>query len=221
MDNTAKFFVKNCVLASLATGQRASSLFDLRDKLTTIDESSIYFHFWGRRMNPQFVHPQYHNDFAMWAHHHLHDQVLAEQLSVIDPDEFENMEELRQEIIDQIERRLDEHEIVFWTRKSDQFHFISSSIIIFETTLTISSPEDLPKVIAKLPPSSVFYHFIDARSRTQTKVDDFSVWLQDFGQQYIPLVDSIQAIDPYFLSLTQLKDELTKVTQSFFENREK
>lgn len=213
------FFVKNCSLAAITTGERAGSLFELREKLATVDEGCIYYHFWGGRMKPQFIHSQHHNDFASWIYHRLHDHVLAERLSIIDPTEFDSLEALRQEVLETVERRLDDYESVLWTKKEDHFHFISSSIMVFESFLTIAQPEDLPQVIPTLAPNSIFYHFIDARARTPERVDDFSVWLKRFGSLYDGLIENIQAIDPYFLSLTQLRDELTNASQHYFKNR--
>jgi len=214
------FFVKNCSLAATAIGEQASSLFELREKLATIDESCIYFHFWGARMNSQFTHTQHHNDFASWAYHRLHDHILAEKLSVIDPTEFDTLEALRQELLETIERRLDDYDIVLSTKKEDRFHFIRSIIIIFESALIISQPEDLSKVIETLSPGSIFYHFIDARSRTSEKIDDFSFWLKMFGSKYDVLIENIQAIDSYFLSLRQLKDELMRAINNYFYLRD-
>jgi septum formation topological specificity factor MinE len=211
------FLVKNCALASVATGASASSLLELRDKIVIVDEASIYHHFWGGRMNPRFVELQRHNDFASWVYHRLHDHVLAERLSVIDPTEFDTLEALRQELLETIERRLDEYETIFWTKKVDRFNFVSSKVIVFDSSLSLHNPEDFPALIAVLPPSSIFYHFIDARTRTRTKTDDFSVWLQFFGSTYDSLIDQIQAIDPYFLSLTQLREELVRVCSCYFE----
>lgn len=217
--STEKFFVRNCSLARIATGERASSLSELRDKLMTIDENSIYYHFWGGRMNPQFIHTLNHNDFASWVYHRLNDHVLAEKLSIIDPMEFNNLELLRQEVLETIERRLDNYEFIFYTKREDQFHFVRSSIIVFDSTLCILTPEDLPKILPQLSPGNIFYHFIDARVRTSDKTDDFSVWLKMFDNKYNELIENIQTIDPYFLSLTELRNELTYVVNNYFNRR--
>lgn len=213
------FFVNSCSLASIATAEQASSLLELRDKLTKVDESCLYYHFWGARMYPHFVQSEHHNDFASWVYHRLHDHVLAERLSIIDPTEFNTLDALRQEVIETIDRRLDDYEIVHWTKREDRFHFICTSIIIFESSLVIERPQDLPSVIPMMSPGSIFYHFIDARMRTSDKMDDFSVWLETFGDAYKDLVQKIQAIDPYFLSLSQLKDELAEVIKGDFISR--
>lgn len=221
MNNSTKpFIVRNCALAAIATGERANSLLELRDKLAIVDEGCLYYHFWSGHLHPQFVHNQHHNDFASWVFHRLHDNVLAEKLSVIDPTEYDSMEDLRQDVLEVIEERLDEHEIILWTKKEDQFHFICATIIIFEGNFTITLPKELAKAIELLPPSSIFYHFIDARKRTVERTDDFSIWLKTFGDHFDELIDSIQAIDPYFLSLTQIREELASTCKNYFEKIE-
>jgi hypothetical protein len=221
MSEENPFHVKNCSLAAIATGERVNSLLELRDKLATIDDGCIYFHFWGGRMNPKFVHPQYHNDFASWVFHRLHDHVLAEQLNIIDPTEYHSMDELRQDLMEIVEKRLDEHEVILWTTKEDRFPFIYSSIIVFDSPVKILKPEQLVDVIPKLSPSSIFYHFVDARRRTPDRMNDFSMWLKGFGDKYQDLVKAYTSIDPYFLSLTEFRDEITKATERYFKKQDK
>lgn len=222
MDEPGPFYIRNCTLAAIATGERARSLLELRDKLATAEEGCLYYHFWGGHLNPHFVHPQHHNDFASWVYHRLHDHVLAEQLNIIDPTEFSSLDLLRLEVVEKIDRRLEDYEIIAGTKREDHFHFITPLVIVFESSYTAAKPEDLLKVIPALPPSSIFYHFIDARARTEEKSDDFSIWLRTFDDKYKPLIESIQAIDPYFLSLTQLKQEIIFTLQNYFgDNHER
>lgn len=213
------FYFKNCSLTAIATGERASSLTELRDRLAVVDEGCLYYHFWGFRMNSQFVHHQHHNDFSSWAFHRLHDNILAEKLAIIDPTDF-SLETLRQELIETIERRLDEYEIVLWTTRENRFHFIRATIIVFDSNFIVSEPKELPQVVSQLTAGSIFYHFIDSRARTADHIDDFSAWLKNFGDKYHDLIEKIQAIDPYFLTLTQLKTELLSVLNNYFENGE-
>lgn len=212
------FKIKNCSLAAIATGEQAGSLVELHDKLLTTHVGCVYYHFWGSHLHPEFVHPEYHNDFARWAHYCLHDLFLAERLSVIDPTDYETMEMVRQKLIDIIEERLDENEIAFWN-KSEKFSFIRSKIIIFDTPHQIEAPQDLAKMIRSLPPSSIFYHFIDARRRTEDGKDDFSNWLSSFGDTYKELIEKIQTLDPYFYSLTELREKLAKIAEDYFEDK--
>jgi hypothetical protein len=59
----------------------------------------------------------------------------------------------------------------------------------------------------------VFYHFIEARRRGQFGMDDFRAWLEQFGADSERLRDAIAAIDPYFCSLTQLRERLAAVVE--------
>lgn len=211
------FFVKTCSLAALATNEKASSLSELRDKIARVHENCLYYHFWGGRLRAQFEDTNYHNDFAKWVYRYLHDVVLAEQLGIIDPTEYNSLEELRQTVLETIDLRLESYDMILWTARENSFHFIQPSTIVFDSNVLIKSPEELPFVIPLLPPSSIFYHFIDSRARTSEKMDDFSIWLKKFDGKYTSLLAAISSIDFYFLSLSQLKEQLAEIFQTFFK----
>lgn len=211
------FCVRSCALSILATGEKAGTLMELRDKLFATHLGCVYYHFWGAHLHSQFIYPEYHNDFAAWAHRSLHDDILAERLSVIDPTGYENLESLRLDLIEVVEHRLEEKEIVPWTTKENQFHFIRSKIVVFNTPHSITLPEELVSIIPTLSTSSIFYHFIDARRRTPQQGDDFSTWLASFGTGYDELIHHIKDIDPYYLSLMELKSELSKIVTTYFK----
>lgn len=215
------FHLKDCSLASIATGIKARSLIELRDKLSDIHPSSIYFHFWGGRLRTAFEHREYLNDFCIWVHYHLHDDILAERLALLNPQEYSSMEDLRTDLIELIDDRLDEREFIPWAKSEEEFHFIRSQIVIFETRHLISKPRDLIHVIPLLSRSSLFYHFIDAARRTPNGVDDFSMWLEGFQGEYNQLIEEISKIDPYLIQLSDLQKKLEAIfTTYFLENQE-
>ena len=211
------FKINDCTLIAIATGIRAHNLRELRDKLETIEPGSIYYHFWGGRLRARFDDPEYNNDFAAWARHGLHDWILAERLSAIDPTEYDNLEELRHEIIEIIEQRLDESEYVPWAKTDQQFAFNTSQIVVFNTTKHIENPAELVHLMPYLSIGSIFYHFIDARRRAPLGVDDFSKWLDDFNGNYQGLVDAIAKVDPYFATLTEIRTQLANIFETYFE----
>jgi hypothetical protein len=210
------FRIRDCALIAMATGRRAQTLRELRDILTTIEESSIYHHFWGSRLRARFGDPEYQNDFASWAHRELRDGQMAERLGVVDPTDFDTLDDLRQELIDLIDERLDEIEMVPWSKTDHQFNFLTSQIVIFDSAIEMKEPRELAEVVATISPSSVFYHVIDARRRTPDSVDDFRAWLGGFGDQYADLCAAIADIDPFFSTLTELRDELGRVLVRYF-----
>jgi hypothetical protein len=203
------FAVRDCALVALATGHRAQNLRELRNGLQACDLESIYYHFWGRLLRPRFDEPEYNNDFAAWAHRALDEKALAERLSVVNPADFPNLEAVRQELIEIIEDRLDENSYVAWAQADNQFHFISSQIVVFDTGVEAASPRHLAKLLPAMSAGSIFYHFIDAHRRTPDHIDDFTAWLSD---DYQSLKDKIQALDPYFSSLWELR----RIIASFF-----
>ncbi|MDY6942834.1 MAG: DUF5752 family protein [Pseudomonadota bacterium] len=210
------FEIRDCALISIATGNRAQNLKELRDRLLNVDSSSIYFHFWGALLRPGFESREYNNDFAEWIRHEIHDRTLAERLGVIDPSATDDLEHLRSELIDAIEERLDELRILFWTPPDRQFEFIRSQIIVFRTHRSIEKPEALKDILPRLSASSVFYHFIDAGRRTEDRSDDFSAWLGQWGDEHDELRRRLAGIDPYFISLTELREQLSEIAADYF-----
>ncbi|MGD2073829.1 MAG: DUF5752 family protein [Gammaproteobacteria bacterium] len=210
------FSVKDCALIALATGRKARLLQQFRSELRDVDPSSIYHHFWGALLQPRFEEREYNNDFAAWVRHGIHDAVLAERLAALDPTELADTEALRREIVELIDVRLDEVEHLSWARATQQFEFIRSHIVVFDTERRLQHPAELAGVVPKLSTSSIFYHFIDARRRTADGNDDFSDWLAAFGEDYAALREQLAGVDPYFGSLSELRDELARLFASRF-----
>jgi hypothetical protein len=211
------FMVKDCALIALASGKKVQNLREMRDVLYTISPDSIYYHFWGGLLRPRFDNPEYHNDFAIWSAHSLHDKIMAERLAIIDPIEFNTLEDLRSELVDLIEERLDEVDYPIWSKRDEQFEFIRSQIVIFDTRKTVLKPGDLPNALPHFSVGSIFYHFIDARRRLNNSLDDFQNWFLNFGDTYTDLCYQIAEIDPYFLPLSQLRQKLTSVFTDYFK----
>jgi len=214
--NIEPFQVRDCALVVLGTGNKAQNLREFLDGLQEVPTSSIYHHFWGRFLQSQFDEPEYNNDFAAWVYHGLHEKALAEQLSVIDPTEYDDIEDLRIELIEVVEERLDRSEYIPWAKTDQLFHFLRSQIVVFDTGRRIEDPKELPSLVPDLSQGSIFYHFIDARRRTPERCDDFSAWLAAFGEEYEDLRKTIRAIDPYFSSLKDLRHILTDILSAYF-----
>ena len=197
-------------MLSIAIGASAQNLRELRDRLRSVPASSLYFHFWGARLRPGFEEPEYNNDFALWARHGLNDRALAERLSVIKPPSFGDLEALREELVEVVEQRLYEREVVPSAPADQEFHFIRSTLVVLDTGTRLENPEALGAALPRLSPGSLFYHFIDARRRPPEGIDDFRAWLSGFGDRYAGLIKRIAEIDPYFVTLTRLGRELSQ-----------
>ncbi len=216
MEEALLFHVKDCSLVSISTGVKAYILSELLEHLREVEVGCLYFHFWARQLRPSFDHPEFHNDFAAWAHRDLHDWVLAERLNLIAPHEFQNLEELREELINVLEERVDESDDLPWRKAEKPFYFVKSQIVVLDTGKRVAHPQELKEVIPSLSQGSIFYHFIDARRRTPNRVDDFRAWLEAFSPRYDDLAARLGAIDPYFLTLTEIREQLYAVFEAYF-----
>jgi hypothetical protein len=165
-------------------------------------------------LRPRFDEPEYNNDFAEWVHHALQDNILAERLSVIDPDPFVNLESLRHELLEVIDQRLDEIGTLTWAKPDMQFNFVRAQMVVFDTRGKIEEPEELVEAMPKMSVGSIFYHFIDARRRSPEMMDDFRTWLRSCGDD--DLCSQVAAVDPYFGSLVELREQLTDLFTKYF-----
>jgi hypothetical protein len=208
------FAVQDCALAAIATGKRAQNLRELRDNLRTVHRDSIYYHFWGGLLRPRFDDPEYHNDFAIWSRYALQDAVLAERLGIVDPTDYTDLEDLREQVVEVVEERLDELEWVPWSKPDKQFYFVRSQIIVFDTHSRIERPEELARAVPLMSIGSIFLHFVDARRRSADGIDDFRAWIKGCFDGYEDLCDSLAKVDPFFSSLSELRNMLTKVFHS-------
>ena len=214
--NNDPFVIKDCALIALASGVRAQNLRELKDCIQRIESACIYYHFWGGRLRARFDDPEFSNDFASWARHALHDRKIAEHLGAIDPTEIDSLEDLRQELIEVIEERLDESVMVTWAKADQQFNFITSQTVVFTTNKQIQKPEDLAMAVPIMSLGSIFYHFIDARQRTPGRIDDFREWLSGFKEDHEDLQSEIANLDPYFPTLTEIRDQLSSIFRNYF-----
>lgn len=210
------FVMKDCALIAIATNKRATTLKEFRDQIESLGHDSLYHHFWANLLLPQFEEREYLNDFAGWVRHSLHDAKLAEQLAVLDPTTFNDLEELRYHLLEYIDDRLEENEYLQWAHASQRFDFIRSEIVVFDTHKQVDTAQEMAELMPRMSVSSIFYHFIDARRRTEDKADDFRHWLAFFGETYLPLIARLGGIDPYFLSLFELRRQLADTFQGYF-----
>jgi len=216
MPNPQDFVVNDCALVPLATGVRAQNLPGLRDGLLAVPADSVYYHFWGGLLRARFDDPEFNNDFAVWARHALHDLPLAERLAVIDPADFVDAEALRQEVLEVVEQRLDEIEVPAWAPRDRQFHFMRGQLVVFDTGRRLHEPRELVDLLPQLSAGSVFYHLIDARRREPPGQDDFHTWLCALDAGHEGLIARLAQIDPYFVSLAELRAQYVAVVENHF-----
>lgn len=208
---TEIFRFRSCELVTLSTGLSARSLSELAAGIRSAPTGSLHYHFWGRLIRPQFGEFEYRNDFASWVETSLHDRALAEELSVINPSDYPNLEELREDLLYLIEHRLDREDFLNWSRAERPFFFTRAQMLVFDTGQTASDLTELTRALSWVERSSIFYHFIDARRRTPDHTDDLCCWLGQFGEETARLRKDLAHLEPYLLSLEQLREDILKI----------
>lgn len=207
------FRFRSCELVTLSTGLSARSLSELAAGIRTAPAGSLHYHFWGRLVKPQFGEFEYGNDFASWVETSLHDRALAEELSVINPSDYSNLEELREDVLYLIEYRLDQEDFLNWWRAERPFFFTRAQMLVFDTGQTASNVTELAHGLKWVERSGIFYHFIDARRRTEDHADDLCCWLRQFGEETEKLRRDLANLDPYLLSLEQLRGNILEILE--------
>jgi hypothetical protein len=214
--NVRPFEIKDCALIALATGHKALSLRELRDGLAVAPSASVYHHFWGDLMLPRLESREFNNDFATWVRRSLGDSILAERLAILDPSRFRDFDELRRELIDLIEERLDENDVLHSQLARTQFEFVSSQIVTFDTGRRARDPGHMAQILPDLSIGSIFYHFIDGRRRSDEGLDDFRAWLRTLDGDFGQLDARLARIDPYFQGLVETRDRLVSAFAAYF-----
>lgn len=208
------FAIKDCTLIPRMAGvDTALNLRELRERLLICPDECLFHHFCETVIRPAFDDPEYRNDFAIWASRDLRDRVLAERLGIINPYAVPDFDSLRAMVVDIIDERMAEVQQTPWVNKGDDFRFMQAVTVVFDTYRKLFSPEDLLTELPRMNLSSIYYHFVEARRRTEDKQDDFTVWLSGFGIGTERLIEALQGIDFYFLTLRSLKQRLIEAVQ--------
>jgi hypothetical protein len=208
------FAIKDCALIPRMVGiGRAMNLRELQERIQVAPVESLFHHFCETVIRPTFDDPEFRNDLAVWASHSLRDRVLAERLGIINPYALNDFEELRWIVQDILEERLAELPHIPWAPRGDEFRFMQAVTVVFDTGKKLEQPADLVRELPHMSLGSVYYHFVEARRRTESKTDDFRAWLADFNEHTKKLCEALKSIDFYFLALPELKQALINKTR--------
>jgi hypothetical protein len=205
------FEVRDCALITRMAGiDTAINLRELRERVAVVPVECLFHHFCETQIRPTFDDPEFSNDFAVWSARNLRDRVLAERLGVINPYTFGNLEELREAVLEIIDDHLSTLPYIPWVPRGEDFRFMAATTVVFNTGKFLATPQDLLDELPRLSDSSIYYHFIEARRRTENRTDDFSAWLQGFGKGCEELINTLGKIDFYYLPLRVLKETIIR-----------
>ncbi len=213
MGNMEPFIFETERRLVMLTGSRARNLVELLDHITQVSGSSIFYHTHHQYLSHHFEKPVFHSDFATWVSAALQEEPLSEKLVAIDLLAFSSIRQLREAIIEKIKTYL--AQIGRRARRclpGHEFHFCESKSFIMPSGIVA---QDIPDFFAKLPLASnpsLYFHFFQARLRLGKRTNDFSAWLSYRGAP--KLADSIDKLNPYRMTLEELKGEIIRLGKS-------
>ncbi len=118
-------------------------------------------------------------------------------------------------VLDVVEERLSESEFVSWSAREHEFIFLRGQVVVFDTGLQAETATELARLIPHLSTGSVYYHFVESRRRPPVGLDDFSAWLATTPNGSATLAERLSNVNYYFVSLTELRDQLEAVFAEF------
>ena len=195
---------------TLLTNRRARDLAELLEHLRAVSNAVVYYHTHHFLAQHQYLSPEPPNDFAYWAVNVLQEDRLGEQLAAIDPVQFTSLRNLRERIIEVIERFLDERRALRTAPEGEEFHFREAVTFVVETPHLAHDLSSFADEMEKIGFGSLAYHFFAARLRLESGHNDFSEWLEcQLGEH--ELARAIARLDPYTYTLEGLRREVIRL----------
>jgi hypothetical protein len=204
------FEFRQCIGILKSTGKNAKNIKELRDLIATVSDECIFHHTYQYFLKEHIL--EYTNDLAHWAGENLEESALSERLSNIDPYEFKNISDLRNELIhvidDYLERFPEPREAI----PGDEFYFNETVTLIFPVGIRAKNLAEFLTAIKFVDSDSIYYHFYEARIRLGSGIDDFSRWIEDvFGKK--DLAERIRAIDPFMHSIEEIRGHIVEAVE--------
>ena len=189
----AKTFEFNqCIAIAKSVGIKAKGLKELRDAIAVVNAASIHHHTYQYFLKGHVL--EYTSDFAQWAGESLEERALSEHLSIVDPYEFRDIEDLRGELLNVMDRYMEQFTIPRDALPGNEFFFNEGLTVVFPAGMRAGNLAEFLMALRSLEKGSIYYHFYEARSRHG--VDDFSTWVLDsLGKEKLAV--KIRAVDPF------------------------
>ena len=197
----------------VVTGLKAANLRELADQLQRVSGEILHHHVHRSFLEHRYGSWDYPNDFATWVAVALGDRALAEKLSAFEPFRHDDIEQCRAAILETVEDHLEQLTVVPWARPGFEFHFSSGHFLELPTERVAWSVGELREGIGHASLSSLYFHFHEARLRSEPgDRDDFSRWIEDeFGPR--PEADRLRRLDFHFFSLEELRHRILRILE--------
>jgi hypothetical protein len=207
------FEFKQCVSVVKSTGKKAKNLRELRKLISQVGNECIFHHVHQYFLKGHML--EYTNDFAEWAGESLEERALAERLTSIDPYSLKSVNEVKKELLREIDGFLinfpEPHDVV----SGNEFYFNETVTLVFPVGVKTKNLAEFLVAIEHIDAGSIYYHFYDSRVRLgEGVVDDFSRWIEHtlFKKN---LADKIRAIDPFMHSIESIREHIREILEEY------
>lgn len=174
---TQPFRFYSCVELRKVLGKRAMDEQRLLELIEEVPADSIYYHTHSYYLRHSYTQGLFPNDFATWAALLVQDRVLAERLGLLDPFQFEDIEQLREALLTVLGDHLSRLRTVPHCSTGVPFEFLSSHMIEADLGLETATLQEFRDGLARVDIGAVYNHVCEARLRKGHPRGDFADWV--------------------------------------------
>lgn len=190
-----------------STGIKVDTLKDFIKSLSMVDKFSIFYHMYVNIFNYHNLPTIYNNSFAYWLYKNNY-LILAEKISIIDPLDYFDLEELRKSLVNTLEEEYSknpEEKVI------QPFYFLTVEREIVDCKNSAHTLDEFIKKFKKSSINSIFYHLITSRIENKTLINDYSSWLFSIGET--KKAELINKLDVYSMNLHEIKEKIIKILE--------
>lgn len=202
----------SCMELREVLGKRAMDEHRLLELIEEAPADSIYYHTHSYFLRHAYTQQLYSNDFATWVVLYAQDRVLGERLGVLDPFDFGDIEQLRDEILRIMADHLSHSAVVSRYIASEPFEFIRSHIIEIPLGLETRTLSEFHDALANVEIGAVYNHVCEARMRKRLLSVDFARWLSsEEGLRLPELAVQVERVGRLGLSLEGMRSKILRL----------
>ncbi len=206
------FRFSSCMELREVLGKRAMDEHRLLELIEEAPADSIYYHTHSYYLRHAYTQQLYSNDFATWIVLYAQDRVLGERLGVLDPFEFSDIEQLRDEILSIMAEHLTHSTVVPRCIVSEPFEFIRSHVIEISLGLEARTLGEFRDALANVEVGAVYNHVCEARRRKKSLSADFARWLSsEEGLGLQDLASKVERVGRLGLSLEGMRSKILRL----------
>ncbi|HKW86915.1 MAG TPA: DUF5752 family protein [Nitrospiraceae bacterium] len=167
----------SCMELREVLGQRATDEQRLLELIEEVPSDSIYYHTISYYLRHAYAQGLFPNDFATWVTLHAHDRLLGERLGILDPFEFDGIEQLRGEIVAIMSEHLSHINTIPRVTIGESFEFVRSHVIEADLGLETWTLREFRNALAHVEVGAIYNHVCEAKLRKGRLSGDFADWL--------------------------------------------